>query len=170
MYFQVSWTTTAAIDSVRRVRNICRMYFVLSPVDSVERAISGGYLSQLEEYRYANDSRSLLRLLLGCWTIFFLASCGLQASTNAGTNQTGIVVATPVVVKTARSSCPPTGTARNAIMPPLLQGHHPTIVYLVNEGPSTAPLFGKLERYDITTGYPTEFMKRSNTAIQSAVV
>ena len=119
---------------------------------------------------YANDSRSLLRLLLGCWTIFFLASCGLQASTNAGTNQTGIVVATPVVVKTALTSCPPTGTARNAIMPPLLQGHHPTIVYLVNEGPSTAPLFGKLERYDITTGYTTEFMKLSNTSIQSAVV
>ena len=44
---------------------------------------------------FASDSRSLLLLLLGCWTIFFLTSCGQQASTKAGMKQTVIMVATP---------------------------------------------------------------------------
>jgi serine/threonine protein kinase len=68
------------------------------------------------------------------------------------------------------TSCPATGTARAFVSAPLALGHHPTVVYIVNEGPANAPTFGTLKRYDTITGAKIEIVKTANTRVDDAQV
>lgn len=68
------------------------------------------------------------------------------------------------------TSCPAAGAARAFVSAPLAPGHHPTVVYIVNEGPANAPTFGTLKRYDTITGAKTEIVKTANTRVDDAQV
>ena len=119
--------------------------------------------------------------------IFLLAACGSvgsktsatptttgntptsNASVTSGTTQPGNGVTTAPVPPTL-TSCPATGTARAAIMPPLALGNHQNIVYIVNEFQVHTPTFGTLKRYDISTTAKTEIIKIPNVWISDAQV
>jgi eukaryotic-like serine/threonine-protein kinase len=93
----------------------------------------------------------------------------VHASVTSGTTQPGNGVTTAPVPPTP-TSCPATGTARAAIMPPLALGNHQNIVYVVNEFQAQNPTFGTLKRLDISTGAKTEIVKIAGTSIMDAQV
>jgi len=68
------------------------------------------------------------------------------------------------------TSCPAAGTARTFVSAPLVLGQDPTIVYIVNEGPSSAPTFGTIKSYDTITSNKVEINKTANTRIDDAQV
>jgi hypothetical protein len=47
-------------------------------------------------------------------------------------------------------------------------GQDPTIVYIVNEGTSSAPTFGTIKSYDTSTGAKVEINKTANTRVDDA--
>ena len=136
---------------------------------------------------YLVRSRSFLSTILGCYLVFLLAACGSggsntsatppttgntptsNASVTSGTTQPGNGVTTAPVPPTL-TSCPATGTARAAIMPPLALGNHQNIVYIVNEFQAQAPTFGTLKRLDVTTGAKTEVVKIADISISDAQI
>src|SRR6266568_7307385 len=136
---------------------------------------------------YLVRSRSFLSTILGCCLVFLLAACGSGGSktsatpTTTGNTPTAGASATPGTTPPANggttapvpptlTSCPATGTARAAIMPPLALGNHQNIVYIVNEFQAQAPTFGTLKRYDISTTAKTEIIKIPNVWISDAQV
>lgn len=69
-----------------------------------------------------------------------------------------------------QTSCPATGTARAAVMPSIKLGTHTNLIYIFNDVPSqTSTSYGRLIRYDVTTGRRTE-ITNSGLALQSAQV
>ncbi|MGH2506946.1 MAG: protein kinase domain-containing protein, partial [Ktedonobacteraceae bacterium] len=72
---------------------------------------------------------------------------------------------------TTLTTCPSIGTARAAVVAPLVLGHQPTLVYIVNEYDSTgASTFGTVKIINIATGQETELTKTSPTSIDEAQV
>ncbi|MBV9712473.1 MAG: hypothetical protein JO011_16330, partial [Ktedonobacteraceae bacterium] len=68
------------------------------------------------------------------------------------------------------TSCPAAGQARAAVMPPIRLGTHSNLIYIFNDvPPQTSTSFGRLIRYDATTGRRTEVIN-SGLALQSAQV
>ncbi len=125
-----------------------------------------------------------LRSLVGCCLIVLLAACSLNTTpVPRGTTGTpGISLPlhrgiTPISTATTtgampptQTSCPPTGTARAMITAPLALGTHQNIIYTLNVGTYDAPTQGKLMRYDVQTGYRTEFLSVANAHIYAAQV
>ena len=119
-------------------------------------------------------------VLLGSGLIFLLAACqpSIPPTTGNGTPTSTTTSSTPgptstasgatTPVPTTTTSCPPAGTARAAVMATLALGHHPNIVYIVNQGTSDAPGLGTLKRFDATTGLKTEIINLSSTYISEA--
>ncbi len=69
------------------------------------------------------------------------------------------------------TSCPPAGTARAAVMPPLAQqGYHQVIVYIANEGTPGNPTAGSLERFDVTAHQGVEISRLPSSFIREAQV
>jgi len=132
-------------------------------------------------------SQRFLFFLYSSYLILLLAACGSagsntsatptttgntptsNASVTSGTTQPGNGVTTAPVPPTL-TSCPATGTARAAIMPPLAVGNHQNIVYIVNEFQAQAPTFGTLKRLDVTTGAKTEVVKIADISISDAQI
>ncbi len=111
---------------------------------------------------------SVLQLVSAAWLVLARVAC---SSTSTDTHQAALPIVTPMHVTEPLASCPAGDVARNAIMPPLpAQGSDTSIVYVVNEGPDTAPLFGKLERFNARTGQTTEILTLPNASIESAEV
>ena len=80
------------------------------------------------------------------------------------------VSAHTVAATTAQTSCPAPGRARAAIMPATTLGSHANLVYIFNDvPPNTSTAFGRLIRYDVTTGRRTEIVN-SGLSLQSAQV
>jgi eukaryotic-like serine/threonine-protein kinase len=103
-------------------------------------------------------NRKLCRLSLilsVSYLVFSLCSCGTQPSAPLTLTTTS---APPV-----STSCPPSGTARAAVMPPLAPGHSQDIVYVYNQGSYQHPVNGILRRYDVSTHSKTDIVKLSNT-------
>ena len=136
---------------------------------------------------YLVRSCSFLSTILGCCLVFLLAACGSGGSktsatpTTTGNTPTAGASATPGTTPPANggttapvpptlTSCPATGTARAAIMPPLALGNHQNIVYIVNEFQAQAPTFGTLKRLDVTTGAKTEVVKIADISISDAQI
>jgi hypothetical protein len=71
-----------------------------------------------------------------------------RSSPTAPTGSTPITVPMP----TTQTACPPAGTARAAVLAPLVLGSHQTIVYLFNQGTSPSSSTGEIKRYDASTG------------------
>lgn len=80
---------------------------------------------------------------------------------------------TPVVTNPGGqpvTTCPATGNAHAAIMPSYTPGNDPNIIYVVNEGTTSAPTFGTVKRHDTVTGKSTEIIKTANTEVLEAQV
>lgn len=70
----------------------------------------------------------------------------------SGTTPTPVVTTTTGPVPPTRTDCPPSGTARAAVMATLALGKHPSIVYVYNQASGNTPTYGFLKRDDVTTG------------------
>ncbi|HET8844174.1 MAG TPA: hypothetical protein VFN35_22090, partial [Ktedonobacteraceae bacterium] len=89
--------------------------------------------------------------------------------TTPGTGATPPIVNNNNMPKTV-TTCPGSGTARSAVIAPLSLGNHPTIVYIVNEGPANAPTAGTVKIYDTVTTKKTEISKINAATIDAAQV
>ncbi|HXX78843.1 MAG TPA: hypothetical protein VEI53_10145 [Ktedonobacteraceae bacterium] len=128
-----------------------------------------------------------LFFLCSSFLVLLLAACGptgnngiatstptvntptVTAPATTGTTQPGNGVTT-VPAPPTLTSCPATGTARAAVMPPLALGVHQNIVYIVDEFQGQTPTSGTLKRLDVATGAKTEIVKIANTSISDAQV
>ena len=82
------------------------------------------------------------------------ASSGSNGGTSAGSTPSQTVQMPPT-----QTACPATGTARAAVMRPLVLGHDQDLVYIYNEVPrNTSTAVGHLRRYDATTGQKTDIV------------
>ncbi len=114
---------------------------------------------------YATRFSRVLTSFLACCLVFLFVACTSQFQASAHSSTTSSP-RSPAI----STSCPPPGTARAAVMPPMTLGTHPTIVYIVNEGTSFPATFGTLKRYDVVTGVKVEIVKMANTTISEAQV
>ena len=71
---------------------------------------------------------------------------------------------------TNANQLPPAGTARGAVMAPLVRGSHTNVVYVSNQGPKANPISGTLKRYDITTKGEMVIVTLLHTSIKDAQV
>lgn len=80
-------------------------------------------------------------------------------------------VSTTQAMPSTQTSCPGDGLARAAVIAPLALGHHPAIVYIVNErDAANHPTFGTVKIKDIVTGGKLELAKTDTTVIDEAQV
>jgi eukaryotic-like serine/threonine-protein kinase len=89
--------------------------------------------------------------------LLLLAACSSTAGTpgvtpTRGTTPTPVVTTTTAPVPPTPAGCPPSGTARAAVMATLALGKHPSIVYVYNQASGNTPTYGFLKRDDVTTG------------------
>ena len=128
----------------------------------------------------------LIAFYIGCLTILIAAcgstpanpggntgptaSVGVNGSATAQPGSTRPVSSTPPggSLPPVSTSCPPQGTARAAVMPPLALGTHQNIVYVTYQGGITSTPPSILERYDVTTGRTTQIASMPNTHINEA--
>ncbi len=94
-------------------------------------------------------------------SLMFIISTAFFFTTNVSAHTTA---------RQLQTSCPTTGTARAAIMPPIRLGTHANLVYIFNDvPPNTSTAFGRLIRYDTVTGRRTEIVN-NGLSLQSAQV
>lgn len=114
-------------------------------------------------------SLSLLLPFLCCSLLLLLAACSAQPLLAVDSLHLSHQVQT-VTMPATSTTCPANGTARPAVMAPLVLGSHRTIVYVYNEiPPNTTISFGHIKRYDVTTGQKTTIVT-SGLSIQHAQV
>lgn len=83
---------------------------------------------------------------------------------------TSIPTPTTIPMPPTQTSCPDAGTARAAVMEPMVLGTHQNIVYVYNVGSQQAPTSGILKRYDVTTGQKTVFLNLPGTFISNSQI
>src|SRR2546426_6903217 len=112
-------------------------------------------------------SRVFTSILAVCLVgLFALAAPQLRANARSVDTSISIHTAHPTI----STNCLAPGTANAAVMPSIMLGTHPNIVYIVNEGTQAQPTFGTLKRYDVVTGGKVEIVKLANTTISEAQV
>jgi Tol biopolymer transport system component len=115
--------------------------------------------------------------------MLLLATCGSPSASGPGTPTPGptgtpITGTTTPPVETSttnplpptQAGCPPTGTARSAVIASLALGSHANVVYVQNQMQAGTPIPGTLKRYDISTKVETIIVKLPKTSINSAQV
>jgi eukaryotic-like serine/threonine-protein kinase len=123
----------------------------------------------------------LVAFYIWCLTILITAcgsttpNPGISSSPTASARTpTRSITAQPVSTTAAGSlpfvstSCPPQGTARVAVMPPLALGSHQNIVYVKYQGGINTPTPSILQRYDVTTGSTTQIVRMPDIRITEA--
>jgi len=75
-----------------------------------------------------------------------------------------------VPMPATQTSCPTPGTARAAVIEPLVLGKDQNVVYVDNEVTSNIPTSATLKRYDVTTHQTTTIINVANIAISNAQV
>ena len=109
-------------------------------------------------------SRILISFLAVC-LVFLLAASASQSDARANSSNTSHSLMTAL-----STTCPANGTARPAVMTPLVLGSHRNIVYVYNEiPPNTTISYGHIKRFDVTTGQKTTIVT-SGLSIQHAQV
>src|SRR6266702_7731107 len=109
-------------------------------------------------------SRILISFLAVC-LVFLLAASASQSDARANSSNTSHALQPAL-----STTCPANGTARPAVMTPLVLGSHRNIVYVYNEiPPNTTISYGHIKRYDVTTGQKTTIVT-SGLSIQHAQV
>lgn len=120
-----------------------------------------------------------------CFLLMLLAAC---SSTPAGTGSSSTptpgagspTTRTPspgnsnpgqtVPMPPTRTDCPAPNTARAAVMRPLALGSHQNLVYIYNEVPqNTSIAYGRLRRYDMTSGKKTDIATSGIQILQAQV-
>ena len=109
-----------------------------------------------------------------------LAACGGPPSTGGqGTPTPGKTISpgrtatsepTTVPMPPTQTNCPSVGTARAAVMAPLVRGSHANVVYEEYQGQFAHPIAGLLKRYDTTTRRTTVMVTEPHTEISDAQV
>src|SRR5947209_19581369 len=95
-------------------------------------------------------SRILISFLAVC-LVFLLAASASQSDARANSSNTS-----HSFMPALSTTCPANGTARPAVMTPLVFGSHRNIVYVSNEiPPNTTISYVHIKRYDGTTGQKT---------------
>ncbi len=95
---------------------------------------------------------------------------GQTVTPTTGTTPTTGVTPTTVPMPPTQTSCPPAGTARGAVIAPLVRGNHANLIYVSNQGQARNPIAGLLERYDTTNESKTIILTLQHTYIQEAQV
>ncbi len=109
-------------------------------------------------------SRILISFLAVC-LVFLLAASASQSDARANSSNTSHSLMTAL-----STTCPANGTARPAVMTPLVLGSHRNIVYVYNEiPPNTTISYGHIKRFDVTTGQKITIVT-SGLSIQHAQV
>ncbi len=93
-----------------------------------------------------------------------------KTGTPGGTTLATGVTPTTVPMPTIQTSCPPTGTARAAVMAPIVRGSDTNLVYVANQGSVDNPISATFKRYDITTKSETDIVTLQHTPINDAQV
>lgn len=109
-------------------------------------------------------------LLAACGGPSTPAQTGTPAVTPSGTTPKTGVTPTTVPMPPTETSCPPAGTARQAIMATLVRGSDTNLVYVSNQGPVDNPVSATFKRYDITTKSETDIVTLHHTPIKDAQV
>lgn len=120
--------------------------------------------------------------ILSCLMIF-LAACSPFGSsdtgttstpkpTTAGSSPTATTGSTPTTapMPTTQTGCPADGTARAAVMAPLVLGNHQNLVYTFNQGSSPGATSGIIRRFDASTGKKVNIVNNPNSTIFEAEV
>jgi eukaryotic-like serine/threonine-protein kinase len=108
--------------------------------------------------------RSVAQALWLSSSLLFIISTAFLSTINVSAH------ATTSTVAHLQTTCPAPGTARAAIMPPITLGTHINLFYIFNDvPPNTSTTFGRLMRYDVTTGRRSEIIN-SGLSLQSAQV
>lgn len=106
-------------------------------------------------------------LLLCCSLLLLFVSCAPTTITPAASKGATTTTASPIV----STSCPPTATARPAIMLPFSIALHASVVYVDNRlTPDYLPSSGTLKRYDTVTGKTSAIVALSNENISDAQI
>ena len=109
-------------------------------------------------------SRILISFLAVC-LVFLLAASASQLDARANSSNTS-----HSFMPALSTTCPANGTARPAVMTPLVLGSHRNIVYVYNEiPPNTTISYGHIKRFDVTTGQKITIVT-SGLSIQHAQV
>ena len=120
--------------------------------------------------------------LLSCLMIF-LAACSPFGSSDTGTTSTPTPTtarssptaptgSTPTTapVPATQTDCPADGTARAAVMAPLVLGNHQNLVYIFNQGSSPGATSGIIRRFDTSTHKKVEIVNNPYSNIFEAEV
>jgi hypothetical protein len=130
--------------------------------------------------RYAPHHRLFISIcVLLAFTILLVGCGGTPPPGQSGTPTPGRtitpttgVTSTTVPMPPTQTSCPAAGTARGAVIAPLVLGSHANVVYVYNQGRGSTPhpLAGILKRYDSTTRSETVIITVSHASIDQAQV
>jgi eukaryotic-like serine/threonine-protein kinase len=138
----------------------------------------------MNTHTYSRRNRLFVWASLLLLTTLLLAACGgpstsVQTGTptpgktvtpTTGTTPTTGVTPTTAPMPPTQTSCPPTGTARGAVMTTLVRGSHTNVVYVSNQGPADNPISATLKRYDIASKSETVLVTLLHTSINDAQV
>lgn len=134
----------------------------------------------------------MMFVLLSFLLLSILAACGTQPGTVASSPSGSGSQTTPVTQQTqttsvaststpptpaqtvpmppTQTSCPTDGTARAAVMKPLVLGTHQNVVYIYNEIPlNTSTAYGHILRYDVSSGKKTEVVTSGISILHAQV-
>lgn len=102
--------------------------------------------------------RPFLLLINLIGVMLFVCSCGNAVGSSIshtdGQMMTSVPTPTPTPIPPVYTSCPATGTARAAVMPPLPAGGHQSVLY-ASDSTSGSNRTDVLSRYDVVTGQKT---------------
>lgn len=130
----------------------------------------------MNAHRSSQRNRLIVLLSLLLVSTLLLAACGGPSTTGqTGTPTSGKTPTTSTTPTTApmpatQTSCPPTGTARGAVIAPLVRGNTANVVYVSNQGPEEHPVSGTLKRSAIATKSETVIVTLPHTSIHDAQV
>ena len=134
----------------------------------------------MKKQSYSHVHRFVAFISSQLFLVLLLVACGSFPSTGGertptpgktiSPERTATSEPTTVPMPATQTSCPPSGVARSAVMPPLVLGSHQSIIYLTYQGGINIPSPSILQRYDITTGSTTEILRMPNTRITEAQV
>lgn len=122
----------------------------------------------MKTHRYASRHRLFVCTSVLLMLTLLLVACGGTPPSRQARTPTPTTVAMPPT----QTSCPTAGTARRAVIAPLVLGSRANVVYVYNQGRDNTPhpLVGILKRYDSTTRSETVILTAPHTSIDQAQV
>ena len=122
----------------------------------------------MKTHRYAPRHRPFVCTSVLLVLTLLLVACGGTPLPGQSRTPTPTTVAMPPT----QTNCPTAGTARGAVIAPLVLGSHANVVYVYNQGRGSTPhpLAGILKRYDSTTRSETVILTAPHTYIDQAQV